>query len=64
MSLEVYRSHDDEYVLLKNIEFDDTPIKKIEEGCRELYNMATWVFILYTWGVVGECRKHIWVEDG
>ena len=38
--LEVQRSHDDEYVFLKYVELDDTPIKKVEEGCRELYNKA------------------------
>ena len=40
MSLEVQISYDDENVFYKNVELDDTPIKRIEEGCRIHYNVA------------------------
>ena len=40
MSLEVQINYDDENVFYKNVELHDTPIKKIEEGCRIHCNVA------------------------
>ena len=36
------KSHDDEYDLFKNVELDDTLIKKIEEGYSLIGNFIVW----------------------
>ena len=64
VSLEVQRSDDDEYVLFKSVQLDDTLIKKIGEGCKELNNVAHRVSTPRMCRVVGEYNKHIWIEDG
>ena len=35
------KNQGDEYVLFKSVELDDTLIKNIDEGSRELYSMST-----------------------
>lgn len=59
MPLKVERSHNDEYVHFKSVEFDDPLIKKIEEVVGKLYNIAHRVSTPCICRVVGEYNKYI-----
>ena len=41
MLMKLSIAEDDEYVIFKSVELDDTLIKKIDEGYKELYSVPT-----------------------